>query len=187
MSNITIEVCLPEIRNPGVTVSNCEIMEKIKEGSSPEEYQNLCVELSVCELIRFSGEFDSVRALCKVVLLLNGKKIKLQGFPDPQLSHQIPVLPGKWSECSDTVHVKGLPVRWFASKVSHGKPCPKVLTDAFARLGFMILLLNQTRKFGPGAATQVLNFKVYIQYEKYSAAMEGLENMQIMTRGKDIS
>ena len=215
VSNITIEVCLPEIRNPGVTVSNWEIMEKIKERSRPEEYQNLRVELSARELIRFSGEFDSVRALRKVVLLLNGKTIKLRGFPDPLKikAHQTltdhptryqweayfrergveTFEDGKAGERSDTVHVKGLPVRWFASKFSHGKPCPKVLTDAFEkfgkvrRVGFYDPSSESNQKgfasFGPGAATQVLNFEAYIQYEKYSgfcSSMEGLENMQIM-------
>lgn len=215
VSHITIEVRLPEIRNPGVTVSNWEIMERIKEQSKPEQYQTLRVELSSRELIRFSGEFESVRALRKAVLLLNGKSIKLKGFPDPlriQAHQTLTDHPsrqkwemyfqdrgvesfdeGKPGERADTVHVKGLPVRWFSSKTSGGKPCPKVLTDAFEKfgkvrqVGFYDPSEESTQKgfasFGPGAATQVLNFEAYVQYEKYSgfcSAMEGLRNVQIL-------
>uniref|UniRef100_A0A1X7SJM7 Uncharacterized protein n=1 Tax=Amphimedon queenslandica TaxID=400682 RepID=A0A1X7SJM7_AMPQE len=79
---LMIEVRLPEIRNPGLTVSNWEIMEKIKEKSKPVDYQNLRVSSSARELIRFEGEFETIRALRKVTLLLNGKSIKIRGFHD---------------------------------------------------------------------------------------------------------
>lgn len=208
---ITIEIRLPEIRNPGVTVSNWEIMEKIKEKSKPETYHNIRVGLSSRELIRFEGEFETVRSLRKVNLLLNGKTIKLKGFPDPlrirsfqtESPHPKPHLweeyfTGCYDDCrpgerADTVHVKGLPVRWFASKESNGRPCPKVITDAFQKfgkvrqVGFYDPSSGSEHKgfssFGPGAATQVLNFEAYIQYTKYcgfTSAMEGLRNVQLL-------
>ena len=215
MALITIEVRLPEIRNPGVTVSNWEIMEKIKEKSQPEEYQYLRVTLSTRELIRFEGEFDSLRALRKVVLLLNGKTIKLRGFPDPLQMRAIQTETpypqkhqweqhfvdrgvdnfdeGRPGERPDTVHIKGLPIRWFTSKKSNGKPCPKVLTQAFEKFGKVRQVgfydssteSSQTgfSSFGPGTATQVLNFEAYLQYEKYTgfcSAMEGLKNVQLI-------
>lgn len=212
---ITVEVRLPEIRNPGVTVSNWEIMEKIKEKSKPEDYHNLRVALSARELIRFEGELETVRALRKVNLLLNGKTIKLRGFPDSlkiqafqsdtnhPKQHQWEIYfldrgvtsfeEGRPGERADTVHIKGLPVLWFASKDSNGKPCPKVLTDAFLKfgkvrqVGFYDPSNESSQKgfssFGPGAATQVLNFEAYIQYEKYCGfcnATESLKNVQLL-------
>ena len=215
ISDITIEVRLPEIRNPGVTVSNWEIMEKIKEKSQPEEYQSLRVTVSARELIKFTGELESVKALRKVVLLLNAKTIKLRGFPDPlkirayqstteqstkqqwELFFQERGMESfeseKPGERPDTVHIKGLPVRWFTSKDSEGGPCPKVLTSSFEKfgkvrqVGFYDPSMDTCQKgfssFGPGAATQVLYFEAYIQYEKYNGfcnAMEGLKDMQLM-------
>ena len=145
---LMIEVRLPEIRNPGLSVSNWEIMENIKEKSKPVDYQILRVSLSARELIRFEGEFETVRALRKVSLLLNGKSIKISGFPDPlrlrayQSDDNYPTQvhwegyfsdrgvtsfdDGKPGERADTVHIKGLPVRWFSSKSSNRKPCTKV-------------------------------------------------------------
>lgn len=145
---LMIEVRLPEIRNPGLTVSNWEIMEKIKEKSKPVDYQNLRVSSSARELIRFEGEFETIRALRKVTLLLNGKSIKIRGFHDalrirayqPESDYPTQIhweghfndrgVPsfdeGKPGERADTVHIKGLPVRWFSSQSSNGRPCPKV-------------------------------------------------------------
>ena len=145
---LMVEVRLPEIKNPGLSVSNWEIMEKIKEKSKPVDHQNLRVSLSARELIRFEGEFETVRALRKVSLLLNGKSIKISGFPDPlrlrayQSDYNYPTQvhlegyfsdrgvtsfdDGKPGEKADTVHIKGLPVRWFSSKSSNRKPCTKV-------------------------------------------------------------
>ena len=45
-AKILIEVRLPEIKNPGVTVSNWEVMEKLKAQAQPEEFQNLRVSSS---------------------------------------------------------------------------------------------------------------------------------------------
>ena len=214
-ARIHIEVRLPEIRNPGVTVSNWEIMEKIKINSEPEDYLNLRVVLTSRELIRFEGEFESVRALRKVILLLNGKTIKLRGFSDPLkmkarraeepyptkatweehfISRGVDTFDeGRPGERPDTIHVKGLPVRWFTSKNSDGRPCPKALTQAFQKfgkvrqVGFYDASTENVSKgfssFGPGAGTDTLNFEAYIQYEKYGgfcSAMGSLKGMQLM-------
>lgn len=214
-ARINIEVRLPEIRNPGVSVSNWEIMEKLKHQSEPEEYVSLRVSLSSRELIRFEGEFDSVRALKKVVLMINGRTIKLKGFSDPLRikayisSEDHPVKQewedyfiskgietfdeGKPGERPDTIQVKGLPVKWFVSKTSDGKPCPKIITQAFQKFGQVRQVgfydpsgrssSKDFSSFGPGSRSEVLNFEAYIQYEKYNAfcsAMDGLAGMKLM-------
>ena len=71
-------------------------MEKIKEKSKPVDYQIYVYHfLSARELIRFEGEFETVRVLRNVSLLLNGKCIKISGFPDPSRlrAYQSDVIP----------------------------------------------------------------------------------------------
>lgn len=212
---IFIEVRLPEIRNPGVTVSNWEVMEKIKTQSHPEEYESLRVTLSSLEVLRFEGEFKTRRALRKCVLLLNGKSLKLKGFSDPlkiKAHESDPVCPKKldWEdhfvekgvECfdegrpgerPDTVHVQGLPIRWFVSSTSGEDPCPNMVTHAFQKFGKVKRVAfyesaaqdsrhrNSFASFGPG--TEHLNFEAYVQYDKYHGfcmAMSSLSGVKLM-------
>ena len=167
------------------------------------------------EIIKFEGEFETLRVMRKVVLLLNGKTIKLKGFSDPLkvraaqaetpyptqqsweeffLGRGVEVFSeGKPGERPDTIHIRGLPIKWFSSKYSEGKPCPRVLTQAFQKFGKVrqvgffdpsdSLRGSQQSFFGPGAASRFLNFEAYIQYEKYPGfcnAMNGLKGMMLM-------
>lgn len=164
---------------------------------------------------RFEGEFDSVRALKKVVLMINGRTIKLKGFSDPlkikaSIANEDRPMKHEWEdyfigkgietfdegkpgERPDTIHVKGLPVKWFVSKTSEGKPCSKVITQAFQKFGQVRQVgfydpsgrssSTNFSSFGPGSGSEVLNFEAYIQFEKYNAfcsAMDGLAGMKLM-------
>lgn len=156
-SKIAIQVRLPEIRGSGVSISNWEVMEKIKSLSKPEEFRSLRVENYSREVIRFEGEFETVRSMRKVVLLLNGKCMKLSGLSDllkiraKQHEPQYPTKKewedyfvekgvetfddGRPGERPDTLMVRGLPVKWFVSQTSENKPCPRLLTLAFQKFG----------------------------------------------------
>lgn len=219
-SRIHIQVRLPEIRNPGVTVSNWEVMEKLKAHAHPEKFNSLRVTNSSRETIRFEGEFSSVKILKKVVLVLNKKTIKLKGFSD---SLKVNASPGEstfptqseWEryfqdrgvdtfddgrpgERPDTVHIRGLPIKWFTSQESGDKPCPNVLRLAFQKFGNIrqvgfydpscsTTASSSTKSseaafssFGPGAGAEFLNFEAYIQYEDYKgfcSAMSSLKGM----------
>ena len=156
-AKIFIEVKLPEIKVSGISVSNWEVMEKIKALSKPEEFQSLRVANYSRERIQFEGEFESLRAMRKVILLLNGKSMKLSGFAELlkiRATQDEPPYPtknewedffvekgletfdeGRPGERPDTVRIRGLPMKWFTSKSSDGEPCPRVLTQAFQRFG----------------------------------------------------
>ncbi len=222
-SRIFIEVKLPEIRASGVAVSNWEVMEKLKALSKPEEFQTLRVARYSRERIEFEGEFESLRPMRKLVLLLNGKSMKLSGFTELlkiKAKRLEPPFPTKseWEEYftergaqtfeeakpgerPDTLLIKGLPVRWFVSKTSEGRPCPRVLTQAFQKFGKVrqvgiydpsssstssLTTPSQDgsfASFGPGSGTRALHFEAYVQYEKYvsfCAAMSSLRGMQIL-------
>ena len=222
-ARIQVQVQLPEIRNPGVTVSNWEVMEKLKARIHPEKFDSLRVVNSSRETILFEGEFISVRILKKVILLLNKKNIKLKGFSDPlrvfasQSNTACPVKEdwekyfrekgvetfndGRPGERPDTVHIRGLPIKWFVSPTSEGRPCPTILTQSFQRFGEVkqvgfyepVLSRNQPSSlavdstfssFGPGAGAELLNFEVFIQYKDYKGFCDALASFKGMLLSK---
>lgn len=212
-----IEVKLPEIKSTGAAVSNWEVMEKIKTLSQPEEFVTLRVVNYSRELVQFEGELDSVRAMRKVLLLLHGKSMKLSGFSEvlkikaKQLQPPYPTRAeweeyfesrgtssfedGRPGERPDTIRVKNLPVKWFTSKTSDGRPCLKVLAQAFQKFGVVrqVGLFDPTAGatvartegepfacFGPGSGTRVFHFEVYIQYEKYTGFVNAINSLKGM-------
>lgn len=219
-ARIHVEVRLPEIRNPGVTVSNWEVMEKLKAHAHPEKFSNLRVLTSSREAIRFEGEFGSVKILKKVVLLLNKKTIKLKGFSDPLRVLASPAetafpSKGEWEryfqdrgiemfdegkpgERPDTIHIRGLPIKWFLSPSSGSRPCPTVLSQTFQKFGRVRQVsfydpsssttTSSSMKngaasfssFGPGAGAEFLHFEAYIQYENYKGFCDALASLKGM-------
>ncbi len=207
-ARISIQVKLPLIKVCGVSISNWEIMERIKELVKPETFTTLRVVHYSREVVDFEGDFESLRAMRKVVLLLHKKTIKLSGFSEVlQVSakpHE-PSHPTK-EECeeyfkqrgvesfedsrpgerADTVLVKGLPVKWFVTRTSDDKPCPRLLSQAFQKFGSVrkvgvVDYPSQTNTFGPNSMSH--HFDCYVQYEKYVSfvnAMSSLKSMKLL-------
>ena len=216
-AKVFMEVKLPEIKVAGVTVSNWEVMEKIKNLANPEVFQTLRVANYTREVIQFEGELESLKSTRKVVLMLNGKSIKLSGFSETlKLRARQAEMPfptkeewdeyfaqrglssfdeSKPGERPDTIRIRGMPVKWFTSPESEGKPCPNVLTKAFQKFGKVrqvgIYDPSSTlgeggnsafSSFGPGGST-FLHFEAYVQFEKYEgfcSAMHDLKGMKLM-------
>lgn len=209
-AKVSLEVKLPEIRGSG-SISNWEVMEKIKALSKPEEFISLRVVNYSRERIQFEGEFDSLRAIRKVVLLLNHKSMKLSGFSELlkiKAKRTEPPFPTKkdwedyfvdrgaesYEDClpgerPDTLHISDLPVKWFTSSTSEGRPCPRVLTLAFQKFGKVRQVgtyetsLRDNNDFSSFGPSKQLYFDAYIQYEKYAAfcsAMSGLKGMKLI-------
>ena len=226
-ARVWIEVKLPEINDSSKSISNWEVMEKIKALSMPVEFQSLRVSSYTRELIQFDGELSSVRHVRKIVLLLHGKSMKLSGFSEllklkaKQLGSPQPTKAeweeyfqsrggstfdeGRPGERPDTVKVSGLPVRWFTSKTSDGRPCPKVLVQAFQKFGTvsqvgiydptLAAALGKKREekfasFGPGS--RMFYFDAYVQYEKYAgfnsamSALKGMSVLRLEDGGKEV-
>ena len=224
-ARVWIEVKLPEIKESGKSISNWEVMEKIKALSMPVEFACLRVSNYSRELIQFEGELDSVRNLRKIVLLLHGKSMKLSGFSEllklkaKQLTSPQPTKAeweeffqsrgvstfedGRPGERSDTLKIGGLPVKWFTSKTSNGRPCLKALAQAFQKFGAVsqvgvydptaaAVLGRKEEKFssfGPGS--RLFYFEAYIQYEKYAGfnnaviALKGMSLLRLEDGGKE--
>ena len=224
-ARVWIEVKLPEIKDSGKSISNWEVMEKIKALSMPVEFITLRVSNYSRELIQFEGELDSVRNVRKIVLLLHGKSMKLSGFSEllklkaKQVASPQPTKAeweehfqsrgvssfddGRPGERADTLKISCLPVKWFTSRTSGGRPCHKVLVQAFQKFGTVsqVGIYDPTaaaalgRKeekfssFGPGS--RQFYFEAYIQYEKYAGfnnamgALKGMSLLRLEEGGKE--
>ena len=135
VAKITIAVLLPDMKGMSVSISNWEVMEKLKALAAPEVFNLLRVGKTTRQILYFEGELSSIRALRKAIVLLNGKSIKLSG-----LSQQLKVRAGEtdlpfpskkdWEgyfrdrsvpsfaeglpgDRSDTVAVQGIPTQWM--------------------------------------------------------------------------
>ena len=207
---ISIEVKLPDIKQMGVSVSNWEVMEKIKILALPEVFVSLRVISYTREVIHFEGEFESTRIMRKVILLIGGKSIKLSGFPDVlKVRARMKDVPHptkqQWEdyfaergmesfederpgERPDTMVVKGLPVKWFISRTSESQPCPRILTQAFQKFGrvrevgmYLFSRSESSRSFSSfGPGTKGLHFEAFIQYEKYSSFCNAMTSLKGM-------
>lgn len=157
---ITVAVFLPTAHTVGPSISNWDMMEKLRQGAQPEEFVSLRVEHSSRERINFIGELASLRALRKVVLLLNGKTMRMPGFPEPfkvkatSLDSNLPkkkdweafyrskglanFADGSPGERPDTVRVSRIPVEWFLDKSdvdAGGCPSRALVARAFSQFG----------------------------------------------------
>ncbi|KAK7485940.1 hypothetical protein BaRGS_00022806 [Batillaria attramentaria] len=159
-----LNICaqLPQLKTPGKTISNWEVMEKVKHMIRPEVFLSVKVVKSTMEFIRLEGEIENKSKLALLMMKLDSKTIKLSGFSE---SLKIRVAEAKvpfpvrhdWDsyfrdaknmnelkpgERPDTVHLKDLPTRWFAkrsskekSKEEKLKPSEEILRKVFETFG----------------------------------------------------
>ncbi|XP_014020563.2 A-kinase anchor protein 17A [Salmo salar] len=133
IDKLTLSVALPQLKLPGKSISNWEVMERVKAMVAPEQFSALRISKSTMDFIRFEGEVEN-RGVVKILLAkLDGKSIKLSGFTDILKVRAVEnkmdfptrydwdsffrdakdmndTVPG---ERPDTIHLEGLPCRWF--------------------------------------------------------------------------
>ncbi|XP_065185665.1 A-kinase anchor protein 17A-like [Sycon ciliatum] len=80
VAKVTVAVLLPEMKGVSVSISNWEIMEKLKALAAPEVFSQLRVGKTTRQILYFEGELPSLRALRKAIVQLHGKAIKLGGL-----------------------------------------------------------------------------------------------------------
>ncbi|XP_054979578.1 A-kinase anchor protein 17A [Sorex araneus] len=219
ITKMTISVALPQLKQPGKSISNWEVMERLKAMVQHHQFSTLRIAKSTMDFIRFEGEVEN-RALVKAFLAcLDGKTIKLSGFADAlrvraaEFKLDFPTrhdwdsffrdardmnetLPG---ERPDTIHLEGLPVKWFSAREpGGGKPSERVLVQVFERFGAIrhvdIPMLDPYREEMTGRSFHTfsfgghLNFEAYVQYREYAGfiqAMSALRGMKLMFKGED--
>ncbi|TTK00929.1 A-kinase anchor protein 17A [Bagarius yarrelli] len=219
IAKMTISVSLPQLKLPGKSISNWEVMERLKGMVHPEQFSSLRISKSTMDYIRFEGEAENKSAVKRLLTNLDGKSIKLSGFTDvlkvrtAETKMDFPTrhdwdsffrdakdmnetVPG---ERPDTVHLEGLPCKWFALKgASSDKPSEDVLKRVFEKFGKIrnvdIPMLDPYREEMTGRNFNTfsfgghLNFEGYIQYEDHTGfvkAMSSLRGMKLLYKGED--
>ncbi|XP_053313331.1 A-kinase anchor protein 17A [Spea bombifrons] len=219
ITKMIISVALPQLKQPGKSISNWEVMERLKGMVTNHQFSTLRISKSTIDFIRFEGEVDNKSLVKSFVTALDGKSIKLSGFSDilkvraAEYKIDFPTRhdwdsffrdakdmnensPG---ERPDTIHLEGLPCKWFASMDSGlEKPSEEVLVKVFSVFGEIrnvdIPMLDPYREEMTGRNFHTfsfgghLNFEAYVQYKEYAGfvkAMTALRGMKLMHRGED--
>ncbi|XP_072541397.1 A-kinase anchor protein 17A [Salminus brasiliensis] len=219
IAKMTISVALPQLKMPGKSISNWEVMERLKSMVHPELFSSLRISKSTMDFIRFEGEVENRGVVKSFLAKLDGKSIKLSGFTDilkvraAENKMDFPTrhdwdsffrdakdmnetVPG---ERPDTIHLEGLPCKWFAQKDSSSdRPAEAVLKAVFESFGKIrnvdIPMLDPYREEMTGKNFNTfsfgghLNFEGYIQYEDHTGfvkAMDTLRGMKLMYKGDD--
>nr|XP_043875279.1 A-kinase anchor protein 17A isoform X2 [Solea senegalensis] len=220
IAKVTVSVALPQLKLPGKSISNWEVMERIKAMVAPEQFSALRISKSTMDFIRFEGEVENKTVVKSLLGRLDGKSIKLSGFTDVLKVRAVEnkvdfptrhdwdsffrdakdmneTLPG---ERPDTIHLEGLPCRWFSQKNSPfpDRPSEKVLIAVFETFGKVrnvdIPMLDPYREemldknFNTFSFGGHLNFEAYVQYQEYcgfTKAMDTMRGMKLMLKGED--
>lgn len=207
IAKVNVCVQLPVLKEPGKTISNWEVMEKIKHMIKPHLFLQLKIVKSTLEFIRLEGELENKSLIKTLIQRLEGKTIKLSGFPDTlkvkagegkiafPLKHDWDsyfrdaknmneMKPG---ERPDTIHFKDLPTRWFASYHSKtkDKPCEQVLRRVFEGFGEIrcvdIPMLDPYRKeMTSGKSIQTFSFGQDLTFEAFIQYKEYIGFMKAM-------
>ncbi|XP_036966625.1 A-kinase anchor protein 17A isoform X2 [Acanthopagrus latus] len=220
IAKMTISVALPQLKLPGKSISNWEVMERVKAMVTPEQFSALRISKSTMDFIRFEGEVENKTVVKSLLSRLDGKSIKLSGFTDVLKVRAVEnkvdfptrhdwdsffrdakdmneTVPG---ERPDTIHLEGLPCRWFSQKDSQfpDRPSEEVLIAVFQTFGKVrnvdIPMLDPYREemldknFNTFSFGGHLNFEAYVQYQEYcgfTKAMDTLRSMKLMLKGDD--
>ncbi|KAF7709959.1 hypothetical protein HF521_016809 [Silurus meridionalis] len=219
IAKMSISVSLPQLKMPGKSISNWEVMERLKSMVHPEQFASLRISKSTMDYIRFEGEAENKSAVKRFLSNLDGKSIKLSGFTDvlkvraAATKMEFPTrhdwdsffrdakdmnetVPG---ERPDTIHLEGLPCKWFAQKdTSSDKPSEEALKCVFEKFGKIrnvdIPMLDPYREEMTGKNFNTfsfgghLNFEGYVQYDDHTGfvkAMSSLRGMKLLYKGED--
>ncbi|KAK8385338.1 hypothetical protein O3P69_012277 [Scylla paramamosain] len=133
IARLSITVTLPQLKS-GQSISNWEVMERLRAAITPKEFTVIKVTKSTLEFLRFDAEIENKRDLTLVIGKIDQKGIKLSGFSEllkiraveakttfpmrhdwesffRDAKHMNEMKPG---ERPDTVHFQDLPCRWFS-------------------------------------------------------------------------
>uniref|UniRef100_A0A9J8D921 A kinase (PRKA) anchor protein 17A n=1 Tax=Cyprinus carpio carpio TaxID=630221 RepID=A0A9J8D921_CYPCA len=192
ISRITVSVALPHLKTPGKSISNWEVMERLKAMVHPEQFSSLRISKSSMDYLRFEGEVENRSAVKRSLAKLEGKSIKLSGFTDVlkirAVEHKTDfptrhdwdsffrdakdmneTVPG---ERPDTIHLEGLPCKWFSMKDgAPDRPSEEVLRTVFQRFGKIrnvdIPMLDPYREEMTGKNFNTFSFGGHLNFEGF--------------------
>lgn len=205
----------PPPRAPSRAVSNWEVMEGLRAMAQGARapLSSLRLARGGPEVVRFEGEVEN-RALVRPALAgLDGKTMMLSGLTHGLRVRAAEATPPPTDDPAhphDTIHLQGLPCRWFAPRGGSGgdeaggisspsgvasaeRPSEALLRQAFGAFGeirhvdipMLDPYLGEDGSHGGGGR---LRFEAYVQYRErdaYARAMAALRGAKLMFRGTD--
>ncbi|XP_011877686.1 PREDICTED: A-kinase anchor protein 17A isoform X2 [Vollenhovia emeryi] len=190
-------------------------MEKIRALILPDEFASLKVAKSTLEFIRLEGDLRDRCRLLRVLARLDLQHLNLAGFPNVlkvRAAEAKDDFPNRHSwnsyfrdakhmnelkagERPDTIHITGLPVKWFTED-NASVPSEALVTKIFKKWGTLrrvdvpaadtyrsrMRLGNNIHKF---SYEDGIFFDVYVQYVEYMdfvRAMDALRGMKLLKK-----
>lgn len=143
-AKLNISVQLPPHKVHGKSISNWELMEKLRKMIQPDSFSILKVAKHSSEVIRFDAELEQRDRLERVLARLEDRVVQLNDYPDPlkvKVSEAKLDFPSRHSwdsfyrdatdmdemkpgERPDTVHIANIPIRWFVHERDHDDDAP---------------------------------------------------------------
>lgn len=181
-------------------------MEKIKRMAKPHSFVSLKIIKSTMEFMRLEGEAETKTEIKAIIQCLDGRTIKLSGFPEvlkvkaaeAKVSHPSQhdwdsffrdaknmneMKPG---ERPDTIHVKDLPTKWFSHR-QKDRPSEQVVKRVFENFGEVrcldIPMLDPYRKEMTAVKSnglQTFSFNTGITFELYVQYKEYISFVKAM-------
>ncbi|KMQ96883.1 splicing arginine serine-rich 17a [Lasius niger] len=215
LAKVYVSIKLPELKTPGKTISTWDVMEKIRALILPDEFTSLKVARSNLKFIWLAGYLPDRCRLLKVLARLKSQCLNLVGFPNVlkvlafEAKDDFPTRHSwdsyfrdakhmnelKAGERPDTIHITGLPVKWF---VEDGATVPSesLIREIFKKWGTLkkidvpvadpyrsrMRLGNNIHKF---SYEDGIFFDAYIQYNEYMdfvRAMDALRDMKLLKK-----
>ncbi|VDM79960.1 unnamed protein product [Strongylus vulgaris] len=125
LARIEITIKLPKFTIPGQSISNWDLMERLKKGIAPLEFASIRVTESSLEGVTLEADL--------VVKILESLTVKVSGFSDPvrvrvaEAKYEFPrrhdwdlffmknkLDESKPGERPDTIYLEKIPIKWFA-------------------------------------------------------------------------
>ncbi|KAG5317863.1 AK17A protein, partial [Pseudoatta argentina] len=215
LAKVNVSVSLPQLKTPGKTISTWEVMEKIRALILPDEFAFLKVAKSTLEFIRLEGDLRDRCRLPRVLARLDLQQLNLSGFSNvlkvraAEAKDDFPTRHSwnsyfrdakhmnelKAGERPDTIHITGLPVKWFTEDNTN-VPSESLITKIFKKWGALrkvdvpaadsyrsrMRLGNNIHKF---SFEDGIFFDVYVQYVEYMdfvRAMDALRGMKLLKK-----
>ncbi|GMR42302.1 hypothetical protein PMAYCL1PPCAC_12497, partial [Pristionchus mayeri] len=207
-SQINIIVKLPQLKTPGQSISNWDLMEKLKKAIVPIQLESIRVRESSLENVSFDAELNSRLNMHRVINGLDGLSLKVAGFVDTlkvraaEAKCSFPTRldwddhyykEGKRSgsmASPDTLHLAMLPLNWFSS--DNSLPSRSALERAMGRFGEIravdIPSCDPLRAQMPSSLSglsqkaysfgQELLFEAYVQYSEYAGFLKAMEKLK---------
>lgn len=190
----------------GKSISNWEVMEKIRHMAKPHTLVSLKIIKSTMEFMRMEGEAETKQEIKAIVQCLDSKTIKLSGYSEvlkvkaaeAKVSHPSQhdwdsffrdaknMNEMKAGERPDTIHVKDLPTKWFTNQLKD-RPNEQVIKRVFESFGEVrcmdIPMLDPYRKemtAVKSSGLQTFNFNTGITFDVYIQYKEYISFVKAM-------